>query len=274
MHIWDSLILSGPTMIILIGVSILKSIRDVLLSFNFEQCILLFSDAPDVDVEAIIVDARALFSTTRPSLCARQYSGIPSELREGNYQVPDIITLKTQICPCISIHDFMELTVLGDGSDASERARRRSGESSETKGSGPALAIDIRSLSEYLAGALDTDHVNIPFENAFRETGDDIKEEHLHAIRPWKGKPLIIIEKRSKNAARFAEALIKEGYPKVSILNGGASVLRVQGLLHTAGAARRGASRGTNDPTSPDDMDVQLEFGEAFGEGGGYYDNI
>jgi hypothetical protein len=43
-------------------------------------------------------------------------------------------------------------------------------------------------------------------------------------MRPWKGKPIIIIEKRVKNAPRFAEALIKERFPYVSILNGGASV--------------------------------------------------
>eukprot|EP00038_Savillea_parva_P019841 m.29215 g.29215 ORF g.29215 m.29215 type:complete len:798 (+) comp4577_c1_seq1:238-2631(+) len=278
MHIWDSLILSGPTMIVLIGVAILKSIRDVLLSFNFEQCILLFSDAPDVDVEAIIVDARALFSITRPSLCARQFSGIPSELKESNYQVPDIITLKTQICPCVSIHDFMELTVLGDGSDGRRRKSTDSEPESDRRGSGPALAIDIRPLSEYLTGSLETDHVNIPFEEAFRENGEDIKEEHLQAIRPWKGKPIIIVEKRMKNAPRFAEALIKEKFPKVSILNGGVSVLRVQGLLHTtAGSQRRVSSRGTLDggPTPDrDDLEMQLAFGESFGEAGGYYDNI
>lgn len=50
------------------GVAILKDIRDVLLSFDFEQCILLFSDAPDVDVEAIIVEARVMLdSKCRPS---------------------------------------------------------------------------------------------------------------------------------------------------------------------------------------------------------------
>lgn len=273
MHIWDSLILSGPTMIILIGVAILKSIRDVLLSFNFEQCILMFSDAPDVDVESIIVDARALFNMTRPSLCARQYSGIPSELKDGNYQVPDIITLKTQICPCISIHDFMELTVLGDGADGSGPRQHEGIEEADKKGSGAALAIDIRSLSEYLTGTLETDHVNVPFDEAFRENSEDIKVEHLEAIRPWKGKPLIIIEKRPKNAARFAEALIKEKFPKVSILNGGASVLRVQGLLHTTVSGLRGASRGSGDMVSPEDREMQLEFGESF-DGGGYYDNI
>ena len=64
--------------------------------------------------------------------------------------------------------------MLGDTRSAAERA-------DATKGSGPALAVDIRSVSEYLSGALDSDHVHVPYENAFRESGEDIKEEFLQA---------------------------------------------------------------------------------------------
>ena len=48
--------------------------------------ILLFSDAPDVDVESIIVQARRIFKSTKPSMCARQFSGSTKE-HIGNYQV-------------------------------------------------------------------------------------------------------------------------------------------------------------------------------------------
>eukprot|EP00040_Diaphanoeca_grandis_P015671 m.80221 g.80221 ORF g.80221 m.80221 type:complete len:893 (+) comp25295_c1_seq1:150-2828(+) len=112
MHIWDSLMLCGASMVICIGVAIVIDIRDVLLSFNFEQCILLFSDAPDVDVERIIVEARSIFESTKPSMCARQFSG--SKEGAGNYVVPAIPVLKSQICPCISITDFMEIVMLGE----------------------------------------------------------------------------------------------------------------------------------------------------------------
>jgi hypothetical protein len=66
----------------------------------------------------------------------------------------------------------MELTVLGDTRSAAERA-------DAAKGSGSALAVDIRSVSDYLAGSLDSDHVHVPYESAFRESGEDIKEEYL-----------------------------------------------------------------------------------------------
>ena len=66
-------------------------------------------------------------------------------------QVPPIATLKTQIVPCISINDFMELVMLGSGTAI-----------------GAALSIDIRTRAEYLAGCLESDSVNIPFAEVRR----------------------------------------------------------------------------------------------------------
>lgn len=64
---------------ICIGVAILIEIRDTLLSFSFEKCILFFSDAPDVDLERVIVTARRIFDTTKPSMYARQFSRADNE---------------------------------------------------------------------------------------------------------------------------------------------------------------------------------------------------
>ena len=90
MAIWDSLILCGSGMVICIGVAILIEIREILLSFSFEKCILFFSDAPDVDLERVIVTARRIFDTTKPSMYARQFSRADNEpLDEDSPVRPD-----------------------------------------------------------------------------------------------------------------------------------------------------------------------------------------
>lgn len=64
---------------------------------------------------------------------------------------------------------------------------------------GPALAIDIRTEIEFASGHLESGSINIPFATAL--LGDrSLKEEVFDKLRPWRGKPLIIIDKRNKNA--------------------------------------------------------------------------
>ena len=45
-HLWDSLLLGNASYPLCIGVAILEQLRDQLLSFGFNECILLFSDMP------------------------------------------------------------------------------------------------------------------------------------------------------------------------------------------------------------------------------------
>ena len=45
-HLWDTLKLGNSSFPLCIGVAILQQLRDQLLSFGFNECILLFSDMP------------------------------------------------------------------------------------------------------------------------------------------------------------------------------------------------------------------------------------
>jgi TBC domain-containing protein kinase-like protein len=45
-HLWDTLLLGNSSFPLCIGVAILEQLRDRLLSFGFNECILLFSDMP------------------------------------------------------------------------------------------------------------------------------------------------------------------------------------------------------------------------------------
>ena len=45
-HLWDTLLLGNSSFPLCIGVAILQQLRENLLSYGFNECILLFSDMP------------------------------------------------------------------------------------------------------------------------------------------------------------------------------------------------------------------------------------
>ena len=45
-HLWDALLLEDSGFPLCVGVAILQQLRDRLLQFGFNECILLFSDMP------------------------------------------------------------------------------------------------------------------------------------------------------------------------------------------------------------------------------------
>lgn len=50
MHLWDALLVEGPALPLFMGVGILRQLRDTLLASGFNECILLFSDLPEIDI--------------------------------------------------------------------------------------------------------------------------------------------------------------------------------------------------------------------------------
>lgn len=72
LHVWDAFLQSGPSFPLAFGLAILRQLRPRLLTCSFNDCILLFSDLPDVHVEACVSIARKLFSCTPESLLERQ----------------------------------------------------------------------------------------------------------------------------------------------------------------------------------------------------------
>lgn len=50
LHIWDALLVEGPSLPLFMGVGILRQLRDTLMESGFNECILLFSDLPEIDI--------------------------------------------------------------------------------------------------------------------------------------------------------------------------------------------------------------------------------
>ncbi len=71
-HLWDKLLVGPSSLPLFAGIAILRQIRDTLLSYEFNDCIVLFSDSfPKVDIEKCVQSALNMCKVTPPSILAR-----------------------------------------------------------------------------------------------------------------------------------------------------------------------------------------------------------
>lgn len=73
MHLWDKLLLGDSSFPLLVGLAILKQLRDSLLMSGFNECILLFSDLPEIDIELCVKDSMTMYQNTPASITYRKY---------------------------------------------------------------------------------------------------------------------------------------------------------------------------------------------------------
>uniref|UniRef100_A0A673W534 TBC1 domain containing kinase n=1 Tax=Salmo trutta TaxID=8032 RepID=A0A673W534_SALTR len=76
-HLWDTLLLGNSSFPFCIGVAILQQLRDRLLANGFNECILLFSDLPEIDIERCVRESINLFCWTPKSATYRQHAQPP-----------------------------------------------------------------------------------------------------------------------------------------------------------------------------------------------------
>lgn len=71
-----------------------------------------------------------------------------------------------------------------------------------------------------------------------------LKEDAAARLEPWRGKTITVLANRGKSGPKLGEELVRLGFPRVCVLAGGLSALRVQGLLVTE-AAEPGSAAGS-----------------------------
>ncbi|GAB5570586.1 TBC domain-containing protein kinase-like protein isoform X1 [Prionailurus iriomotensis] len=173
-HLWDTLLLGNSSFPFCIGVAILQQLRDRLLANGFNECILLFSDLPEIDIERCVRESINLFCWTPKSATYRQHaqppkptsdsSGVRSSTPFFSTECPDppktdlsresipLNDLKSEVSPRISAEDLIdlcELTVTGHFKTPTKK----------TKSSKPKLlVVDIRNSED--------GSINIPFSAA------------------------------------------------------------------------------------------------------------
>jgi TBC domain-containing protein kinase-like protein len=70
--LYDTLLLREDTFYLFIGYSILKQLRDQLLSKDFSNCMLLFTDMPSIDIHTCIADAAIAAASATTTLMPKK----------------------------------------------------------------------------------------------------------------------------------------------------------------------------------------------------------
>ncbi len=74
LHLWDRLLLGDSSYPLFIGISILKQLKSTLMDSGFNECILLFSDLPDIVIDSCVDSSEIMYGITPKSVCWRKYT--------------------------------------------------------------------------------------------------------------------------------------------------------------------------------------------------------
>ncbi|XP_010281870.1 PREDICTED: TBC domain-containing protein kinase-like protein, partial [Phaethon lepturus] len=245
-HLWDTLLLGNSSFPFCIGVAILQQLRDRLLANGFNECILLFSDLPEIDIERCVRESINLFRWTPKSATYRQYAQPPRQASESNstrssmscfsadYQEAPrsdlsrdsikLDDLKAEVSPRISAEDLIDLCELTGPSHSKTPVKK-------TKSSKPKLlVVDIRNSEDFNRGHI-SGSINVPFASTFTAEGDLVQCPATATLQSFKGRVVVIVGNAVKNTAAFAAHLVKNKYPRVCILDGGINKIKPTGLL-------------------------------------------
>ncbi|KAM8940080.1 TBC domain-containing protein kinase-like protein [Pelodytes ibericus] len=246
-HLWDTLLLGNASFPFCIGVAILQQLRVRLLANGFNECILLFSDLPEIDIERCVRESINLFCWTPKSATFRQHAQSPKQASSDNngmsrsptsftadYQDTSktdlgrepikLSELKAEVSPRISAEDLIDLCELTVSSYP--KAASKKSKSSKPK----LLVVDIRNSEDFNRGHI-PGSMNMPFGSAFTVEGDLVQCPVSATLQSFKGKVVVIVGHVATNAAEFAAYLVKLGYPRVCILDGGINKMKLTGLL-------------------------------------------
>ncbi|KAK7503784.1 hypothetical protein BaRGS_00004907 [Batillaria attramentaria] len=259
LHLWDTLLLGNSSFPLCIGVAILHQLRDRLLSFGFNECILLFSDMPEIDIERCVQDSIKIFCSTPKSATFRQHARSNRKIktedrpnlsyysRDYNEQPQSELSmepiaieeLKAEKCPRVSAEDLIELGELAGTAYSRSPTKKR-------QNSKPMiLIVDVRRAAPIMIASLSVvrfrrgmvpGSINIPFMTAFSPEGDLSPCPAVTTLNSRRNQVIVVIGNRGRNASNFANELLRLNYSRVCVLHKGIDVLKSSGILTVAPA--------------------------------------
>lgn len=197
-HLWDKLLLGDASFPLFIGVSILQQLRDTLLSSGFNECILLFSDLPEVDIEQCVTDSISIYCVTPRSITFRTHES-EHTLLQGEAFLRHTQSLG-EFCSSLSRKDLLDLM--------------------NTRFKKPkVLVIDIRDNEEYVAESI-IGSINIPLSNIPDLESTDLtwmeSSPELNILLNNKGSVIVVVGgEDSMRQAKVARYIVRLGFPKV-----------------------------------------------------------
>jgi TBC domain-containing protein kinase-like protein len=220
-HLWDTLLLGSSSYPLCIGVSILRQLRTILLNSDFNECILLFSELPEINIAKVVQDSIEIFCWTPSSCLYRQHSLSP---------LIDSSTI--EIDPDL---DRMPITVDEIRKSSSPRICTRDILKLYDAKMSKLVLIDLRSPNEFAQASI-ANSKSVPFENLnfarLTQTlghGNNAPNESdstaylTHYLQQNKTllKVILTSEAKYEQAIQVANVLVGLQFSKVCILSRG-----------------------------------------------------
>ncbi|XP_075234514.1 TBC domain-containing protein kinase-like protein isoform X2 [Lycorma delicatula] len=219
-HLWDKLLLGDASFPLYVGLAILQQLRDTLLSSGFNECILLFSDLPEVDIERCVTNSIDLYCSTPRSVTYRSHelhSMTKKQTSNPELEMSEqpVSELQSEFSPRISGADLLDLL--------------------NTKYSRPkVLVIDVRDHEAYreeaVPGSINIPLCSVDLNDICNDSSIPASPE-LSILYNNKGKIIIVAGVNMPDCAKFCRLLVYRGFPRVCCLHGGINVLKETGIL-------------------------------------------
>ncbi|XP_063635632.1 TBC domain-containing protein kinase-like protein [Cydia splendana] len=205
LHLWDAFLVEGPALPIFMGVGILRQLRDTLLESGFNECILLFSDLPEIDIGECVKESIEMCRSSPRSITYRRFTN-DAEVKDpmDAVEIP-MDVLCAECCPRISLSDFFSLICQDK-----------------------CCVIDIRSNLLYEKSCIEGSF-NIPY------SGVHLGQHELQSLGPNNNKILteaiklkktvVVASAEDETAQLFSSYLVKCHVPRVCVLHDGTHAL-------------------------------------------------
>ncbi|KJE97516.1 hypothetical protein CAOG_07360 [Capsaspora owczarzaki ATCC 30864] len=219
-HMWDTMLLGPASLPLFYGLAIVKQFREQLLSFAFNECILLFSDMPEVDIERCILDGVALCSATPSSVAFRRFEIAAAEAAEAADA-----TASDPASPGARADDLELLPGLSSPLQASSTPFSEDIPLDQLR----TECFPRLSLSDYLAARLRTITIDTRAEQDFARAHlkgsinvSQVTAAATKDLERYKGRPIVVVAgAKATTGAQLAELLVRSEFPKVALLRGG-----------------------------------------------------
>ncbi|KAI7865477.1 rab-GTPase-TBC domain-containing protein [Spinellus fusiger] len=226
-HLWDKLLVGPSSLPLFAGIAILRQIRDMLLTCEFNDCITLFSESfPKVDIEKCVQSAMSMCKITPPSVMRRVHG-----LKENGFGSPLDTQFNNLESQFSSRHLWWEDSL-----------------SIEARKSELAPRIDIQDLAKVLPYTLILDiRSDQAFSRVHFPSAMNVQAAQLDSfagiLRKLNRKHHIVIADRGPEGPEFAAQLVNKHFSRVALLQGGIDALKsmLMSLGDTSGTVNQGA---------------------------------
>jgi hypothetical protein len=234
--------MSPPVMPLFLALAILQQFRTSLLSFDFNQCIVFFSNFPTIDISICLKRSKEMFNNTPPTLTIQHRPS--TEIRSDNNvsskwwqnKIP-LDELNTHLAPRITVSDLVSSSFNFTVLDIRSHQKY------------PSLFLSL-SFLHVLSTILGRCTQSNPYENIIQCIGlfpfipssfhsftsvhyaDSIhvaslkKKDFLTKLEELKGRThIVIVGDRNDSGVLFANELVRMKIPYVSVLWGGIEAL-------------------------------------------------